>query len=164
MRSTIPRALPDNGTAASFGELSHCDTNIPFLTPLSPGVASGTPLGSVIRLWPARAAPRRPVSSISAVALTCPAQAPMPCFGVASETKGERGERYSFWNICVTRSLKYGVSSTGVVVPAVSLFQLGGWAVTVSRGLVACAGRTGPGVACAALLHWIRTCHFCPAG
>ena len=36
----------------------------------------------------------------------------MPCFGIASEQNGERGERYSLRKICVTRSLKNGARST----------------------------------------------------
>ena len=72
----------------------------------TPGVAKGTPLGSVIRppCWAALA--RRPESSISALVFTPPAQPPRPCFGSASETKGERGSRYSLRKIWVTRSLK----------------------------------------------------------
>src|ERR1019366_8557290 len=115
------------------------------------------------RRRPARAAARRPVSSISAVALTCPAHAPMPCFGVASETKGERGERYSFLKIWVTRSLKYPVNSTGAVLLGIWSIQSRGGAIAVSRGLAA-VGRTGAGPGCAAVLHWIRTWYFCAAG
>src|SRR4051812_7737645 len=63
-------------------------------------------------------AARNPESLISAVAFMLPAHPPMPCFGVASETNDERGRRYSFRKICVTRSLKAADISTGAYFTA----------------------------------------------
>src|SRR5580765_1911668 len=80
-----------------------------FFAPASPGVANGTPFGSanLPSLFLANA--RNPESSTSNVAFG-KHQLPIPCFGNASEQNGERGERYSFWKICVTLSLKSEVS------------------------------------------------------
>src|SRR6185312_7667058 len=83
-----------------------------FFVPISAGVAKGKPLGKTISPPFFAAAARRPESSMSGNSLTVPAQPPMPCFGCASETYGERGERYSFRKICVTQSLKNALRST----------------------------------------------------
>src|SRR5690348_3823105 len=82
-----------------------------LLAPASAGVASGMPSGKMI-LPPSRAArERRPESSTSKLALGSH-QPPMPCLGVASDAKGERGVRYSLRKIWVTLSLKKGVRFT----------------------------------------------------
>jgi hypothetical protein len=64
------------------------------------------PLGSVIRFRPGAGggAQARVVDIGGRVDVPGPGADAL--FRVASETKGERGERYSFLKICVTRSLK----------------------------------------------------------
>src|SRR5579862_1224738 len=106
-----------------------------------PGVAKGSPLGITSRPPFAAETERKPLSSISADTFTCPAQAPIPCDGIASEANGERGETYlPGRKISVTRSLKYGVRSTGSVrvVAESGVFQstgdIGGRGAAVSTG------------------------------
>jgi len=68
---------------------------------------------------------------------------------MSSETKGERGKRYSFLNICVTRSLKYRVRSMEEVVPEESN---SGFTAILSVILLE-AGRAAP-------RHWTSTVYF----
>src|SRR4051812_49244819 len=82
-----------------------------FFASSSPGVASEIPFGKIIfpLFW--EASERKPESSTSKLALGSH-QPPMPCEGVASDAKGERGARYSFRKICVTLSLNNGARLT----------------------------------------------------
>src|SRR5207302_9529060 len=70
------------------------------------------PFGSTMRPLLLSAAARSPESSTAKVSPGWH-QLPNPCFGIASEQNGERGERYSFLKICVTLSLKMEAKSTG---------------------------------------------------
>src|ERR1044071_700388 len=93
-----------------------------FFTSAQPGVHNSTPFGNMIFPPPNPAAFRKPVSSTSKLAFGSH-HPPMPCFGVASETNGDRGDRYSFLKICVTLSLKKDVRSTASDFPATCLLQ-----------------------------------------
>src|SRR5580698_1751049 len=92
-----------------------------FIASLSAGVANGIPFAKTILPEFFAAASRSPESSTSKLAFGSH-QPPMPCFGVANDANGERGERYSLRKIRVTLSLKYDDRLTD---SNVSLLEMG---------------------------------------
>src|SRR5262245_41517673 len=111
-----------------------------FFSSRSAGVWKGIPCTKIFP--PFTAAERRsPESSISAVMFGSH-DPPIPCFGYASEQKGERGETYSLRKICATLSLNKGWRLTLRNSPAAEeIFQL--LIVLVKKSLPA---RTATGI------------------